>query len=152
MTTRSPQSLRVTKTFSFDMAHALYGHDGPCKNIHGHTYHLAVTLLGQILNDDTHPKNGMVIDFSDFKNLVHKNVISVYDHALVLKAGSPHAEINGLSQNFEKLILSAFQPTCENLLLDMVERIQKALPASVHLHALRLQETPSSYAEWFRND
>ena len=44
------------------MAHALYGHDGPCKNIHGHTYHLSVTLLGAVVNEHKHPKDGMVID------------------------------------------------------------------------------------------
>ena len=61
------QNIRVTKVFTFDMAHALYGYDGPCKNIHGHTYILSVTLKGKVINENNHPKNGMVIDFSDFK-------------------------------------------------------------------------------------
>ena len=47
------------------MAHALYGYDGPCKNIHGHTYKLSVTLIGKVILDNANPKNGMVIDFGD---------------------------------------------------------------------------------------
>jgi len=45
------------------MAHALYGHDGPCNNIHGHTYHLHITILGSPVEEAGDPKNGMVIDF-----------------------------------------------------------------------------------------
>ena len=38
--------IRVTKSFSFEMAHALWNYDGPCKNIHGHSYKLFVTVKG----------------------------------------------------------------------------------------------------------
>jgi 6-pyruvoyltetrahydropterin/6-carboxytetrahydropterin synthase len=144
--------IRVTKKFTFDMAHALYGHDGLCKNIHGHTYKLAVTLTGSILGKPGDPKDGMVIDFSDFKNLVHREVISVYDHALVLNGHSPHAKIQHLDLNFEKVVYFSGQPTCENLVLDIVSKIRPQLPADVQLHNLRLDETPTSYAEWFASD
>ena len=67
---RENQNIRVTKKFTFDMAHALYGYNGPCKNIHSHTYLLSVTLIGKIIEQHNHPKNGMVIDFTDFKQMV----------------------------------------------------------------------------------
>lgn len=146
------QTIRVTKVFTFDMAHALYGYDGPCKNIHGHTYRLSVTLIGKQIQDKTSPKEGMVIDFTDFKRIVTENVILIFDHALVLKADSPHGLIAGLNENFERIIYSDYQPSCENLVLDMVERIVAHLPTSISLHSIRLEETPTSYAEWFQSD
>ena len=144
--------IRVTKVFTFDMAHALFGYDGPCKNIHGHTYCLSVTLIGQQIEDENNPKQGMVIDFTDFKQIVKSNVIDIFDHTLVLKADTPHANIQGLTDNFERIIYSEYQPSCENLLLDMVNRIKGKIPENVELHNVKLEETPTSYAEWFRQD
>lgn len=145
--------IRVTKKFTFDMAHALYGHDGPCKNIHGHTYHLSVTLLGETINDDTSPKNGMVIDFGELKSLLKKNIIDVFDHALVLNGDSPYKNLEVLHQQFDKIILTPFQPTCENLLIDIKNRIENSFTqGNIKLIGLRLDETPTSYAEWFLCD
>ncbi len=144
--------IRVTKVFTFDMAHALFGYDGPCKNIHGHTYRLSVTLIGQQIEDENNPKQGMVIDFTDFKLIVKSNIIEVFDHTLVLKADTPYAKIQGLTDNFERIIYSEYQPSCENLLLDMVQRIKVKLPENVELHNVKLEETPTSYAEWFKED
>ena len=61
------KKVRVTKQFTFETGHALYGYDGLCKNVHGHSYKLDVTVIGSPIEDNTHVKNGMVIDFSDLK-------------------------------------------------------------------------------------
>jgi len=147
-----PINIRVTKVFTFDMAHALFGYDGPCKNIHGHTYKLSVTLVGTPILDTTNPKEGMVIDFTDFKKIVKDEVIDVFDHTLVLKANTPHAKIQGLTDNFERVLFTEYQPSCENLLVDMLNRIQLKLPSYLNLNNVRLEETPTSYAEWFKED
>ena len=144
--------IRVTKVFTFDMAHAVFGYDGPCKNIHGHTYRLSVTLIGEQIADETNPKHGMVIDFTDFKKIVKEQVVDVFDHTLVLKADTPHAKIVGLTEQFERVIYSNYQPSCENLLLDMVEKISRHLPSDITIHNVKLEETPTSYAEWFACD
>lgn len=144
--------IRVTKVFTFDMAHALHGYDGLCKNIHGHTYRLSVTLIGKTIQEEGHVKQGMVIDFSDFKKIVKEKVVDVFDHTLVLNANSPHAKIQGLADNFERLILTDYQPSCENLLIDILSRINANLPSNVELCNVRLEETPTSYAEWFKSD
>jgi 6-pyruvoyltetrahydropterin/6-carboxytetrahydropterin synthase len=146
------QNIRVTKKFTFDMAHALYGYDGPCKNIHGHTYTLSVTLIGKVINDNLNPKNGMVIDFTDFKKVVKDNVIDVFDHSLVLNLNSPHAQLNDLNNNFEKINYVPYQPSCENLIIDFLERIKFKLPDNVIVKNLKLEETPTSFAEWFLDD
>ena len=152
--TESLKSLKVrlTKQFNFEMAHALYGYDGPCRNIHGHSYVLEVTVTGEPLEDPASPKNGMVMDFSELKNIVKEQIISKVDHALVLNADSPHGALTELENHFEKLIFVPFQPTCENMLLDFVNVLKMMLPDRVSLHHVLLRETPKSFAEWYATD
>lgn len=144
--------IRLTKIFNFEMAHALYGYDGPCKNIHGHSYELEVTIGGSPLNDPNNPKHGMVMDFSDLKAIVKGQIIDRLDHALLLNGNSPHRNIPELDSNFEKVTFVDYQPTCENMLLDFMNRIRSLLPAHVKLMSLKLKETPTSYAEWHACD
>ena len=66
--------IRITKEFTFETGHALYGHDGKCKNIHGHSYKLSVTVLGKPVLDSNGPKFGMIMDFSDLKKIVKKKL------------------------------------------------------------------------------
>jgi len=144
--------VRVTKLFSFDMAHALEGYDGPCRHIHGHTYHLSVTILGRIMCEEGHPKNGMVMDFSDFKKIVNEQVVRQFDHALVLSKHSPLAQLVAFNKQYNNVIYTEYQPSCENLLIDFKERISFHLPEPLILQTIRLDETPTSYAEWHRGD
>ncbi len=144
--------IRITKEFSFDMAHALYGHNGPCKNIHGHTYTLRVTLIGPVREQAGDTEDGMLIDFTVLKQWVNRQIISVFDHALVLNGTSPHAELKDIRKNFEKVIFLKRQPTCENLVVHFAELLRLDLPAELNLHHLFLQETPTSWAEWYQAD
>jgi len=144
-------NIRITKEFSFEMAHALYGYDGPCKNIHGHSYRMSVTVIGQPIKSPSHVKHGMVMDFTDLKAIV-KPIIERLDHATILNAESPHKELSEKNLLFEKLVLVNYQPTCENMLVDIATQIKKQLPENIELHHLRLQETATSYAEWFAED
>jgi 6-pyruvoyltetrahydropterin/6-carboxytetrahydropterin synthase len=145
------QSIRITKEFTFEMAHALYGHNGACKNIHGHSYHLAVTVKGVPLEQEGQSSNGMVMDFSDLKRIVKENIIDIFDHALVLNSNSPQATID-LKGIAEKLILLPYQPTCENMLIDFAGKIKNHLPKELTLQRLLLRETTTSYAEWLTED
>ena len=70
--------IRITKEFKFEMAHALKGYDGPCQNIHGHSYELKVTVSGNPIVDESNPKLGMVMDFGDLKNLANNDLIGVF--------------------------------------------------------------------------
>jgi len=144
--------IRITKEFKFEMAHALWGYDGPCRNIHGHSYYLYVTITCEPLNDPSSPKNGMVIDYSVLKKLVKEHITGPLDHALLLNAGTPHRELEHFKNMFDNIVLVPFQPTCENLLIDFAARIQKLLPAGISLFGLRLSETATSFAEWYAND
>lgn len=128
------------------MAHALLGHDGPCRNIHGHTYHLHVTIMGAPRFVKGHPKDGMVVDFSNLKEIVNREVIHEFDHALVLNADASLVEAP--QSGFEKVIRLPFQPTCENLLIDFKKRLAHFFDAHHQLVSLKLEETPTSFAEW----
>lgn len=140
--------LRVTKKFEFEMAHALANYDGKCKNIHGHTYKLFVTVIGEPILNENDPKNGMVMDFGILKDIVKTNIIDVYDHSLLLNKNSNHRNISLNDFNIDKVYYKDYQPTCENILLEFVDILKKALPNSVNLYSVKLFETSSSYAEW----
>ena len=140
--------IKITKQFSFEMAHALRNYDGLCRNIHGHSYKMDITLAGQPLHDESSPKNGMVMDFGDLKRLVNEEIISLLDHALVLNHKTDDKLIEVLKQNFEKIVVVDFQPTTENLLNYIAEKLKRRLPKSVKLCRVRLRETDTSYADW----
>jgi len=145
--------IRITKQFDFETAHALYGYDGKCKNIHGHSYHLHVTVIGTPIDDLSNSKNGMVLDFGDLKKLVKEEIVDVFDHTTILNGKSPHKELaQTLKDNAHRIVLVDYQPTSENMLFDIADRIKKQLPNHVSLHSLKLFETASSYAEWFAED
>lgn len=144
--------IRLTKEFSFEAAHALGGYDGPCREIHGHSYRLFVTIKGEPSTDPMNPKQGMVMDFGVLKKIVHEEIISRFDHALVLRSTADKELLKLLTAQFDNLIEVDYQPTCENMLDDFSRRIIGRLPEGVTLHSLRLHETASSYAEWFAED
>ncbi len=118
--------IRVTKSFTFEMAHALWNYDGPCRNIHGHSYQLFVTIFGETNLDPGNTKLGMVMDFSDLKIIVKESVVDVFDHSVVISSRASQPEIQRVEQMFDKFYVVEYQPTCENLVTDMASRISCA--------------------------
>ncbi len=145
-------TIRITKEFRFEAAHALKGYDGPCRNIHGHSYQLSVTIAGTPSEDASSPKKGMVMDFGDLKAIVKENIIDQFDHALILGRDFPSAELHKFEESAENIVYVDYQPTSENMLVDFAKRISLLLPPHVKLCSLRLRETNNSYAEWFAAD
>ncbi|WP_395054307.1 6-pyruvoyl trahydropterin synthase family protein [Flavobacterium sp.] len=146
-------NIRITKQFSFETGHALYGYDGKCKNVHGHSYKLSVTVIGTPILDNSNVKFGMVIDFTDLKKIVKEEIVDNFDHATVFNKNTPHVELaNELSTRGHHVILVDYQPTSENMVIDFAQKIKNRLPNNVQLHSLKLQETESSFAEWFASD
>lgn len=146
-------SIRITKQFSFETGHALYGYDGKCRNVHGHSYRLDVTVIGKPISDNTHVKYGMVIDFSDLKKIVKDEIVSVFDHATVFNKNTPHVELaKELEDRGHNILLVDYQPTSEMMVIDFANKIKNRLPENIKLHSLKLQETATSFAEWFASD
>jgi 6-pyruvoyltetrahydropterin/6-carboxytetrahydropterin synthase len=146
-------NIRITKQFSFETGHALYGYDGKCKNVHGHSYKLSVTVIGKPITDTSNVKYGMVIDFSDLKKIVKEEIVDHFDHATVFNKNTPHVELaDVLKSRGHHVILVEYQPTSENMVIDFAQKIKNRLPTDIQLHSLKLQETDSSFAEWYASD
>jgi len=146
-------NIRITKQFTFETGHALYGYDGKCKNVHGHSYKLSVTVIGKPITNTSNVKFGMVIDFSDLKKIVKEEIVDIFDHATVFNQNTPHIELaNELKNRGHHVILVDYQPTSENMVIDFAKKIKSRLPKEIQLHSLKLQETETSFAEWYASD
>ena len=147
------KSVRITKVFKFETGHALYGYDGLCKNVHGHSYKLSVTISGIPISDSKNKKYVMVMDFGDLKEIVNKIITSPFDHATVLNINSPHKELaDSMEAQGHKIVRVEYQPTIEMMIIDFADRIESKLPPNVSLIHLILRETETCYAEWHAKD
>ncbi len=145
-------TIRVTKEFRFEMAHVLWNYDGPCRNVHGHSYRLFVTICGIPVNEPDNAKNGMVIDFTDLKAIVAKEIIDVFDHAAAIPRFFDEGKRELFTRMMGNTVMVDYQPTCENLVSDFAGRILNHLPDGIKLHNLKLYETSTSFAEWYASD
>lgn len=144
--------IRVTKQFGFEMSHALLNYDGLCRNIHGHSYKLQVTVIGEPLDELQSPKNGMVIDFSILKKIVQQHIVGPLDHSLMINEKATTRNLSEMGQMYERHHVVPFQPTTENLVIWIAEKLKPLLPEHLALFSVRLYETSNSFAEWFAED
>jgi 6-pyruvoyltetrahydropterin/6-carboxytetrahydropterin synthase len=146
-------TIRITKQFTFETGHALFGYDGKCRNVHGHSYKLAVTVIGRPSTDKGDVKLGMVIDFGDLKKIVKEEIVDSFDHATIFNKNTPHLELaRELQDRGHKVILADYQPTSENMVIDFAAKIKARLPGNIELHSLKLRETETAFAEWHASD
>ncbi len=115
-------NISITKQFKFEAAHKLTNHDGKCRNLHGHSYLLEITIDGPII--ESGPKEGMIMDFSDISKIVESEIINQWDH-----------------QYLNDLV--SFTTTAENLVTECYKRLENKLPIT----KIRLWETSKSFAE-----
>ena len=146
-------TIRLTKEFNFEAAHSLEGYDGACREIHGHSYRLFVTIKGEPSADGYDPKQGMVMDFGLLKQIVGEQIVSRLDHAFIMRRSEQSEQVQAMLEGiYHNIVLVDYQPTCENMLADFAERLLEALPDEVDLYSLRLHETATSFAEWSAED
>ena len=138
--------ISITKIFHFEMAHALNGYNSACRNIHGHSYELHVTIASTDAEDRYLPPPGFIIDFKELKQIVNRTIMDKFDHKLVLSKAYL-SKIPAIRQQ-ENLEILQTEPSVENLLLYSKEAIAEILPPGTYLRVLRLYETKDSYAEW----
>lgn len=138
--------LSVTKIFRSEMAHALYGYAGKCKNIHGHSYVLHVTVQGSGTPDGYLPAPGLIFDFKDLKKIVDDLILQKLDHQLVLS--ETYLKANPAFKASENLVEWTMEPSVENILLFIRGQLQLHFPKEIQLLKLKLFETADSYAEW----
>lgn len=130
----------LTTSYVFDAAHRIAGHPGKCAWLHGHTYHLDVTVSSPTLNP-----LGMVMDFDDLGDTVRKSVLDLWDHATLLAADDPLGPAISAVQRAapDRVVLLPGQPTAEVLTREAWTRIESRLPAGVTLERVAIRETPS---------
>lgn len=133
--------ISITKKIEFEAAHRISNYPGSCSEIHGHTYKLEVTVLGEI-----NPETDMVMDFKNLKDILQKTVIAHVDHALILKSSTENQTF--FSSYPGKITWMQSEPTAEQMLLWMVSSITPHLPSGVSLLKLKLHETSGSFATW----
>lgn len=137
---------KTAKQFTFDMAHMLDGHDGKCKNLHGHTYILQVEVSGSLYENGA--KKGMVIDFADLKDIVKAHILDKMDHAFIYDTTSERETqvADLLNKLNSKTYGIATRTTAEEMTRHIfnVLKTEAKLPVSL----IRLWETPSSYCEY----
>ena len=144
----------ITKEFSWDMAHLLAGHEGLCKNLHGHTYkmQIEVTRVAEDVIMSELNSQGMVIDFKDLKQLVKDKIVGPLDHAFMYWINSPepleHEIAEILIKNKRKVARVNYRPTAEEMAMNFFDTLTKELvPLNLELRAVKVWETPTSFAE-----
>ena len=73
--------ITITRKLEFDAGHRIPDHNSQCRNLHGHRYTLLITLIGEVVKQDGVSDNGMIMDFSDVKELALEHLVSLWDHA-----------------------------------------------------------------------
>ncbi len=144
--------IRVTKMFEFEMAHALHNYDGLCRNIHGHTYKLSVTVIGEPEPNHDSTKLGMVMDFGNLKRIVKPNIVDKFDHSVLLSHKEDTKYFEEENKLFKRIHIVNFQPTAENMVIHFADIIKPLLPENIKLHSIKLHETTNSFAEWYASD
>jgi len=148
---------RIAKRFTFDAGHRLAKHPELCRFPHGHTYQVEVVLRGDSLD-----ANDMVCDYQVLKSLVRRELDRL-DHAMILSADDPARD--AFAQFAERVVtLDGGDPTAEVIARDLYRALATALqpgtevssaggatyrvPGGIRLEAVRLWETPTSWAEY----
>lgn len=139
--------LHLTKIFYFEMAHALLNYQGPCSQIHGHSYQLHVTVKAVDPKNEIRVPPGFLVDFKELKNIVTDRIIGQLDHRLVLSQA--YIAHQPKLADSKSLLVFEQEPTAENLIFFIARTLENAFPKHIALAGLKLFETHQSYAEWF---
>lgn len=131
----------------FDSAHRLARYDGKCRNLHGHTYHLEVTVSRDNPQEMMSPVTDMVTDFGDVKAIIKEHVIDPYDHAYISIGDDPL--IKAVANEGSRVVLlktpGAGRSTAEVMVIDMANRLTGPfMKAGLHIDCIELWETETS--------
>lgn len=141
--------MKITREFSFETAHMLSTYDGPCHNLHGHSYKLQVTLEGEPKNSHAESDSQMIMDFTDLKSMVNEYIVSVLDHAVIFSGasyrGSAEEELLQWAQRYKMShIVLESRCTAECIALWIKKRLQHEIGGNI---TVKLWETANSFVE-----
>lgn len=144
----------ITRRLEFDAGHRIPDHKSQCRHLHGHRYVIEITLSGSIIDQDGDAANGMVMDFSQVKDLAKLHLVDQWDHAFLAytKDTAIVDFLNSLPDH--KTVVLDRVPTAENLAQIAFERLEKVYRDTygnqLLLERIRLYETPNCWADAIR--
>jgi len=148
----------ITKEIEIDMAHRVCFHKSKCRNLHGHRYKIEVWVDDKIIDTHWASDYGMVIDFSDLKQIMIEVLDEQHDHWAIFYNEDPYREllkemIALWDQNPNKLHFVWFVPTAENLAMYWFAQLHVRLhEKGIKLAHVKVYETPTSTATCTANE
>ena len=144
----------ITRRLEFDAGHRIPDHKSQCRHLHGHRYAIEITLSGDVIEKAGDSANGMVMDFSQVKDLAKQHVVDLWDHSFLVFAGD-QAVVEFLnSMPDHKTVILDRVPTAENLAQIAFELLDAAYRDTygnhLRLAQVRLYETPNCWADAIR--
>jgi len=139
----------ITKTIEIDMGHRVPNHKSKCRNFHGHRYKVEVGVNDKIITTKGASDEGMVIDFSDLKEIMMINVDGLCDHGFMMYEDDKLVKdwIKYQQQGYLKIVFVPFIPTVENIAKYWYNQIEPHLvDKKIKLEHVKVWETPTSTA------
>jgi|TARA_B100001079_G_scaffold241458_1_gene226957 6-pyruvoyltetrahydropterin/6-carboxytetrahydropterin synthase len=148
--------MKIVKIIQWDMGHRVLNHRSVCKGIHGHRYKAEICLEGELIVDSGLSEEGMVIDFSDIKKIAQKFIQNKLDHGFMVWNQDDELLDFFKHSKGHKLVVVPFTPTAENVAAYIFQKLKNEFldkfKTGLHLHSVKLWETPSSYALYENNN
>jgi 6-pyruvoyltetrahydropterin/6-carboxytetrahydropterin synthase len=145
----------ITRRLEFDAGHRIPDHKSQCRHLHGHRYAIEITLAGDIITRDGDAANGMVMDFSEVKNLAKRHLVDAWDHAFIVYSADTSVVQFLESMPDHKTVLLNCVPTVENLAQQAFAILDAAYRDTygnhLRLQQVRLYETPNCWADALRH-
>jgi len=144
----------ITRRLEFDAGHRIPDHRSQCRHLHGHRYVIEITLSGAIIDKAGDAANGMVMDFSQVKDLAKQHLVDAWDHAFLAFSGDSTVVdfLNSLPGH--KTVVLDRVPTAENLARIAFDRLNAVYRDTygnhLQLERIRLHETPNCWADAVR--
>lgn len=140
----------ITKIIERDMGHRLLDHRSKCANVHGHRYKAEISLEWDITYQPWESSNGMIVDFSDIKNIAKDFIDNTLDHSYMFQDWDMVWKL--IAEEWLKCIQVEFPPTAENIAIYLYEKLQtlyeQKFGERVRLYAIKLWETPNGYVTY----
>ena len=144
----------ITRRLEFDAGHRITSHSSQCKHLHGHRYGLEVTLSGNIIQTEGVSEQGMVMDFSEVRDVARSHIVDKWDHAFLVYAGDKAIVDFLCSLPDHKTVILDLVPTAENLAQEAFRILDKAYVDvygnDLRLERVRIYETPNNWADAVR--
>ena len=144
--------MKITKIIQWDMGHRILNHRSVCKGIHGHRYKAEIKVSGKLINQNGISEQGMVMDFADIKKIAMNEIHEKMDHGFMVWNKDIELLNYFKDSSDHKIIIVPFTPTAENVVIYIYDKIKikfnDKFGTGLHLHSIRLWETPTSYVQY----